>query len=157
MDISIRKASDSDLKLIQEFGSRLLNFERENYDSSLDSNWAFSDEAKAKYLVAIRERYVIIAELDGRAVGFLIGSVATPKPGNARPIKQAMLQNIYVDSSQRGIGVGKRLVEEFKAYCKGENVDRINVSVMAANKVAISMYEKVGFSPRSINLAMELT
>lgn len=157
MNISIRRAEASDLEIVQKFGSELLNYERKAFDSSLDENWAFSDEAKKKYLAAINEKYVTIAEKDNRAIGFLIGSILSPKAGDARPIKQAFLQNIYVDEAERKTGIGNELLEDFKNYCIEEGVSRLNVSVLAKNEVAISFYQKSGFKPRSINLSMELT
>ncbi|MBR2544348.1 GNAT family N-acetyltransferase [Candidatus Saccharibacteria bacterium] len=157
MNISIRHAEASDLETVQKFGSELLNYERKAFDSSLDENWAFSDEAKKKYLAAINEKYVIIAEKDGHAIGFLIGSIISPKAGDARPIKQGFLQNIYVDEAERKTGIGNELLEDFKKYCIEEGVSRLNVSVLAKNEVAVSFYQKSGFKPRSINLSMELT
>lgn len=156
MTITIRRATEADIETIQSFGSKLLNFERENYDSSLDENWAFSDEAKAKYLAAINERYVTIAEVDGEPAGFLIGSVITPKAGDARGIIQANLQNIYVDETQRKAGIGGMLVEDFRTHCRSVGVKRLNVSVLAANETAVDFYNTVGFKPRSINLSQEL-
>ena len=157
MNVLLRKAKSSDIGIIQEFGSKLLNYERDNYDTSLDSNWAFSDEARQKYLDAIQNKYVIIAEMDGRPIGFLIASIIEPKTGDARQIKQAYLQNIYVEENYREAGVGKELVDSFKDYCRKEGVKRLNVSVLAANKNAAKFYDGIGFKPRSINLFQELT
>lgn len=156
MKTLIRKATVSDIDTIQDFGSKLLNFERENYDPSLDANWALSDEAKAKYLNAIETKYVTIAEIEGRPVGFLIGSILEQKAGDARQIKQAYLQNLYVDKNSRKSGIGKELVEDFKNYCRNEGVKRLNVSVLAANEVAVKFYGATGFEPRSINLSQDL-
>ena len=156
MNASIRRAKQRDIETIQEFGSKLLNYERNNFDSSLDSDWAFSDEAKIKYLDAIQNKYVSIAEADGRPIGFLIGSIIEPKTSDARQIKQAYLQNLYVDEDFRKTGIGKDLVENFKEYCRNEGVKRLNVSVLAANEVAVNFYNIVGFKPRSLNLSQEL-
>ncbi len=155
-NINIRKAEEADIGLIQDFGSKLLNFERENYDSSLDANWAFSEEARKKYLEAIREKYTIIAECDKKPVGFLIANIIDLQPGNARLIKQANLQNIYVDEAYRSLGVGEKLVNCLKEYCTDYEVNRLNVSVLAENDVAIHFYQKVGFIPRSINYYQEI-
>lgn len=156
MNTSIRRAEQKDIETIQEFGSKLLNYERKNFDSSLDSDWAFSDEAKAEYLDAIQNKYVSIAETDGRPIGFLIGSIIEPKISDARQIKQAYLQNLYVNENFRKAGVGKDLVENFKEYCRNEGVKRLNVSVLAANEVAVNFYNTVGFKPRSLNLSQAL-
>lgn len=156
MNIEIRRATEADIELIQEFGVKLLNHEREKYDANLDADWAHTEAAKAKYLTAILEKYVAIAEADGKPVGFLIGNIIAPGAGNARNITQANVQNIYTDEAQRGNGVGSKLLNEFKAYCVSEGVKRLNVSVLADNTDATRFYEGAGFRPRSINYYQEL-
>ena len=156
MDISIRRAVEADLPVIQALASGLLNYERENFDSSLDANWTFSEEAKKKYLVAINEKYTIIAENDGEPVGYLIGKIFSTPADSARVIKQAMLENIFVNAELRGSGIGQKLIQKFLDYCRSEGVDRVNVSVLAKNENTIKFYEKTGFLPRSLNLSMEL-
>ena len=156
MSVFIRRAKTSDIEIVQEFGSKLLNFERENYDSSLSSGWAFSSEAKDRYLDAIQNEYVILAEMDKRPVGFLIGSIIEPKASSARQIKQAYLKNVYVDEDFRKNGIGKMLIEDFKEYCQNNNVKQLNVSVLAANETAVGFYNAIGFRPRSLNLSQKL-
>lgn len=107
-------------------------------------------------MAAIREKYVIIAEEDGAPVGYLIGSITAPKVGDARGIKQANLQNIYMNEERREMGIGKMLLDDFRSYCRSEGVERLNVSVLADNKVAVDFYEENGLRPRSINLSQDL-
>ena len=95
--------------------------------------------------------------MDERPIGFLIASIIEPKTGDARQIRQAYLQNIYVEENYREAGVGKELVDNFKDYCRKEGVKRLNVSVLAVNKNAAKFYDGIGFKPRSINLFQELT
>ena len=85
-----------------------------------------------------------------------IAKIIDITPGSARPIKQAYLENIYVVGSARKSGIGAKLVADFQDYCKKEGVNRINVSVLAANTTAVDFYQKVGFSPRSLNLSQDL-
>jgi ribosomal protein S18 acetylase RimI-like enzyme len=155
-DISIRRATESDIKTIQQFGFELLDFERKNWDPSLDTKWPFSKEGEEKYLSAIKNKYTIVAEKDGEPVGYLIGKIIDISPDSARPIKQAYLENIYVSESLRGANIGSEIFANFKDFCKKEGVSRINVSVLAANENAVEFYKNSGFSPRSINLSQEI-
>lgn len=155
-DITIRRATLDDLKIIQQFGYELLEYERQNWDPALDSNWPFSKEGEQKYRTAITDKYTVIAENDHQPVGYLIAKIIDIAPGSARSIKQAYLENIYVVSSARKSGIGAKLVVNFQDYCKKEGVNRINVSVLAANTAAVDFYQKVGFSPRSLNLSQDL-
>lgn len=155
-DITIYCATLDDLKIIQQFGYELLDYERRNWDSTLDPNWPFSKDGEQKYRTAITDKYTIIAKKDGEPVGYLIAKIIDISPDSARPIKQAYLENIYATNSARKSSVGTMLISNFKTYCKKEGVNRINVSVLAANTTAINFYQKVGFSPRSLNLSQEI-
>ena len=155
-NITIRRATLKDLKTIQQFGYKLLDYERQNWDSALDVNWPFSKEGEQKYRTAITDKYTIIAEKDKKPVGYLIGKVIDAAPGSARHIKQAYLENIFVSDSDRKSGVGTKLIADFKDYCKKEGVNRINVSVLAANTTAVDFYQKTGFLPRSLSLSQEI-
>ena len=155
-NIIVRRATLEDIKTIQQFGYKLLDYERQNWDSALDVNWPFSKEGEQKYRTAITDKYTIIAEKGGKPFGYLIGKVVDAAPGSARHIKQAYLENIFVSDSDRKSGVGVKLIVDFRDYCKKEGVSRINVSVLAANTIAVDFYQKVGFSPRSLSLSQEL-
>lgn len=155
-DITIRRATTDDIETIQQLGFELLDFERKNWDPSFDAKWPFSEEGKKKYLAAIENKYTIIAEKDGKPVGYLIGKIIDISPDSARPIKQAYLENIYVSESLRGANIGSEIFANFKDYCKSEGVSRINVSVLSDNKNAVEFYKNVGFSPRSISLSQEI-
>ena len=155
-NITIRRATTDDIKTIQQLGFELLDFERKNWDPSLDAKWPFSEKGKKKYLEAIENKYTIIAEKDGKPVGYLIGKLIDVSSDSARPIKPAYLENIYVSESMRGANIGSEIFANFKDYCKSEGVSRINVSVISDNEDAIKFYENVGFSPHSISLSQEI-
>jgi len=157
MSITVRIANMADLKTIQKLGFELLDFERQNWDPTLDTDWPFSEEGKANYEKAIKEKYTIIAEEDGKPIGYLIGSIRPPIKGGARHITTAQLENIYIDSNYRRSRVGKKLFEHFASYCKKQKVDAMNVMVNAKNDNAISFYKKVGFSPSRISFSQELS
>jgi len=155
-DIVIRQAKESDIETIQQFGYKLLDFERRNWDNSLDAKWPFSEAGKQKYLEAINEKYTLIAEIDGKAVGFLIGKIIKTSAGDARHLNQARVENIYVDENIRKSGIGAKLIEKFKDFCRNNDVNRLDVSVLADNEVAVEFYKKMGFKSRSLNLSQEL-
>lgn len=154
--IIIRQATEPDLKTVQQFGYEMLDFERRNWDNSLDPKWPFSETGEQKYLEAIKNKYTIIAEKDGKAVGFLIGKIIKAPVGDARHLDQARIENIYVDESARKFGIGAQLINNFRDFCRSEDVDRLDVSVLAGNEVAVEFYKKMGFRPRSLNLTQEL-
>ena len=155
-EILLRRANENDLEIVQQFGYKLLNFERKNWDASLDPSWPFSESGEQKYLEAIKNKYTLLAIKDSVPVGFLIGKIIDFSSDSARNIKQARLENIFVNEDVRGDGIGIKLIENFCDYCKNVGVSRLDVSVLANNEVAVNFYKRVGFEPRSLNLSREL-
>lgn len=154
--IIIRRATESDIEIVQQFGYELLDFERKNWDNSLDPKWPFTESGKQKYLEAIKDKYTIIAEMDGKSVGFLIGKIIKAPAGGARHLSQARVENIYLNEGVRGSGIGAKLIENFRDFCYSNDVNRLDVSVLADNEAAVEFYKKMGFKPRSLNLSQEL-
>ena len=157
MNVTIRQATIEDLKTVQEFGYKLLKYEHDNWDPILDLNWPFSEGGEANYTKAINERYTLLAELDGKPVGFLIGSIRLPDPKAPRQITAAQLDNIFVDDEVRGQGIGEKLFDEFKEYCLSKKADTLSVAVTYQNEIATRFYEKIGFVPSRMVLKQELS
>lgn len=152
----IRRATIDDLKTVQQLGFELLKYEHDRWDDTLDLDWPFSEAGEANYRKAILERVTLLAEDDGRAAGFLIGSIQKAAPGAARNINSAQLNNIYVRDEWRGKKVGQSLADEFKKLCEAEDVSAINVTVNSKNEAAIGFYERVGFASSRIIMSMDI-
>jgi GNAT superfamily N-acetyltransferase len=63
-----------------------------------------------------------------------------------RPNNQAQLRLLFVDTSVRGLGLGRWLVEESIRYCKGEGFDVVYLWTVKGLDRAIWLYESVGFT-----------
>ncbi|MBQ8431021.1 MAG: hypothetical protein IJX26_03680, partial [Clostridia bacterium] len=69
----IRKATIEDLSRIQELNNELFELEIANYDKYLIKDWPLSNEGKAYFENAIRESFVVVAEIENQVVGYLLG------------------------------------------------------------------------------------
>ena len=160
MSITIRKATKDDIKLIQQFGYELLEYERKRWDPALEADWPFSESGKKFYEMAIDKGYVTIAEEeengDNKPVGYLLGRVSPADKNAARVMATAHLHNIFVYDDYRKKNVGKQLFEDFKSHCKKEGVKKITVTVKVDNTDAIKFYEKTNFKPANMILSQEL-
>lgn len=56
----------------------------------------------------------------------------------------------------RGYGIGKILINNFKDYCKENNIDNIKVTASYKNESAIEFYKKNGFNEFDLTLTMKI-
>ena len=62
----IRKAELKDLQRIQELNNELFELELANFDKYLIKGWPLSNEGKIYFENAIKESFVIVAEIDNK-------------------------------------------------------------------------------------------
>lgn len=81
-----------------------------------------------------------LAWVDGKAVGMVnfIYHRTNWSIGNA-----CYLQDLYVDGTQRGLGIGRRLIEHVYAAAKAENCSKVHWLTHETNATAISLYQQV--------------
>jgi len=84
-----------------------------------------------------------------------VGGIAAPE--DYRTVKSvAELENMYVQESMRGKGIGGKLVQQFEDWCKEKGVEVIRVVASAGNADAIRFYESKGAKPVSLTLEKTL-
>ena len=78
--------------------------------------------------------------VDGKAVGMVnfIHHRSNWSIGNA-----CYLQDLYVDSGQRGLGIGRQLIEHVYAQAKTDNCIKVYWVTHETNATAISLYQQV--------------
>ena len=53
---------------------------------------------------------------------------------------------VYVDSNYRGQNIGEKLLRQALDYAfRLDGIEQVQLSVIASNKIAIKLYEKLGF------------
>ena len=153
-EIIIRKATIEDLKHIQELNNDLFKLEKANYDSTLIDNWPLSKYGENYFTDLINNHYVIVAILNNEIVGYLAGSIS--EKGSYEEIQYGELNNMFINENIRGYGIGKKLIDSFKNYCKNNNIDNIKVTASFKNKDAINFYKKCGFNEFDLTLTMKI-
>jgi putative acetyltransferase len=82
-------------------------------------------------------RVAILAERDGRIVGFCIGFLAPGRRGH--------IITLDVRAGERGTGVGKALLEATVERMRRSGVSETTLEVDVENANAIGFYERLGF------------
>jgi [ribosomal protein S18]-alanine N-acetyltransferase len=82
------------------------------------------------------KRRGLVAEFDGRVVGFLA----------ARGVAgEAELENMAVSAIYRRRGFGAELLEEFLEWCAAANCSGVHLEVRESNAAARALYQRHGF------------
>lgn len=154
MGIAIRKATQEDLKAIQELNYKLFELEYNNFDPALNMNWTFSQTGENYFKKSIENATVWVAVYNNKVIGYLAGSIEKTPAYTTKSL--AELDNFYIDEEYRRQGIGKRLVEEFKKYCINKEIEEIKVTASAKNMNAKAFYQNNGFDEFEVTYKMEL-
>lgn len=128
MNITIRKMDLSDVPFVYEEEIKI-------FGKSLGEMTLYNE-----ILYNEMSRY-FIALVDNKRVAY-IGSWLT--------IPNAEILNLFVIDEYRGLKLGKRLVDEVIKVCNKEEIKILTLEVRISNKVAIKMYEGIGFKVGTI-------
>ena len=85
----------------------------------------------------------LVAEQEGRAVGFALGTIIDKRNS---PRKYGYLVWFGVDKDLAGRGIGQRLFARFREVMQEQGVRMLLVDTEARNEDALHFFEKSGFS-----------
>lgn len=108
---------------------RVVEIER----SCFDEPYGF---ASFSYLLSSDPEGFLVAECDGRVVGYAIGQV---RAGTG------LIVSLAVDLGHRGGGLGENLLTELLKHFQRKHVKTVELQVDVRNMLAIRVYEKLGF------------
>lgn len=134
--VHLRPAVASDVPTILGFIRELAGYER------LEHQVVASEALLHEHLFGARPAAeVVIAELDGRPVGFALFfqnfSTFLGRPG-------LFLEDLYVQPEARGHGIGKALVAHLAKLAVARGAGRFDWNVLDWNEPAIGFYKRLG-------------
>ena len=142
--ISVRRGQSRDMAFVTDLWRKLAD-----NMSELDERVTVRPEAEilwAKWAGArLRDESscVLVAEVEGEVVGYLLGYVDEAQPIYQRR-RHALISDLYVDPDHRRKGLATKLVEEALAFFRQKEIDHIRVNVLKANAAAHAFWEKQG-------------
>jgi len=80
--------------------------------------------------------YSIVAELDGKVIGYILFTIAGG---------EADISDIAVKSEFRQMGVGKRLMLEALSLASNKNANKVFLEVRPSKEIARRLYTSLGF------------
>jgi GNAT superfamily N-acetyltransferase len=136
MTITLRPAAPTDIPLILALIAELADYEKLAHE-------AIADAASLEHDLFGTRPYaeVLIAEVDGEGAGFALYfhnySTFLGKPG-------LYLEDLFVRPRFRGLGLGKRLMQELARIAIARGCGRFEWSVLDWNTPAIEFYRRLG-------------
>ena len=111
-----------------------------------DAWWALRSSYYRAWLAG-GEAFALIAEEDGRAIGYAIVTFHAADDSHATGERFAELQSLAVIEEARGGGLGTALLHEVYRQVRSEGVEEMVIGVLATNEPAMRLYEREGFRP----------
>jgi GNAT superfamily N-acetyltransferase len=136
MALKIRRAVEADASLVLEFIIKLAEFEKLN-----DQVEATDAQIAEALFGADPKVFCDIAEVDGMPVGFALWFYTFSTFQGRHGI---WLEDLYVEPSARGNGVGKALLAHLAKRCTDEGLGRLSWWVLNWNENAIKFYKAHG-------------
>lgn len=136
MSIAIRPAAPSDVATILRFVRDLAAFEREP-----DAVAATEMDLAEALFGAVPAAEAVIAEVDGKAVGF---ALFFPSFSTWTGRRGLYLEDLYVAPIARGRGIGTALLRHLAALAVARGCARFEWSVLDWNAGAIAFYRAMG-------------
>ncbi|WP_432665282.1 GNAT family N-acetyltransferase [Wukongibacter baidiensis] len=107
-----------------------------NFDQRIKAFSVFSEETMK----------ITVAKSNGKYVGYCISTIADGK---------GELESLHVDESNRGKGIGKKLVVKHIDWMKEKSCKVIGVTVSQENESTISFYKKLGLYPNTLYMQLK--
>ena len=140
--MTIRPAKKNDQELIRELW---LEFEAELPEPDyLRESW---EEAWIDLAQTVREGVALIAEEEGRAIGFVFCVLGD------RGRKTAHVTDIYVRPEARNRGIGQALLAGILDPARSAGLDHVSLEVLISNSDARRLYERLGFTAMDVFMA----
>ena len=105
-----------------------------------------------RFSEAVKARHLYAAKIDDAVVGYVLVKIRDYDwPGVVRR-KVMLIDEICVDKSCRGQGIGQQMMEEVRALAKAFRCTDMQLGVYPQNDDAVGFYQKCGFTIRSIDM-----
>ncbi|MBB6327197.1 phosphinothricin acetyltransferase [Algoriphagus iocasae] len=138
MSLVIRDAMEMDIPEIlkinnHEILNSTVNYDYEPKSLEFQMDW-FHQKTKAGFPI-------LVAEKDGKVIGFATYGSFRPKPSYQFTIEHS----VYLHPNNRGIGVGKLLMEKLILIAKNQGYHLMVGGIDANNLQSLEFHKKLGF------------
>ncbi len=139
MDVAVRPATTADLDALVGLLGVLFSIE-----ADFRPDPPRQRRGLALLLADPRSRVVLVAEASGRAIGMATAQLVV---STAEGAPSALVEDVVVEASGRGRGVGRLLVRALEAWARARGATRLQLLADRENAPALGFYARLGWRP----------
>ncbi len=148
----IRTANSKDIPSINKLLHQVLDVHANGRPDIFKSGTSkYSDEKLLKILQDLNSPIFVAVDDNENVVGYALCQYRVIENNPfIHDIRYCYIDDICVDKSLRGQGIGTKLYEYVKRQAKQDGYAAIRLNVWSLNESAIRFYEKLGLTPLSM-------
>jgi ribosomal protein S18 acetylase RimI-like enzyme len=145
--LTVRRAEASDIEAVLELWHEFMDFH-----AAFGAYFGRAEDSDEEFRGWLTQRLeadrslLLVAEIDGRTIGYLLGADADRPPVFALR-RYGMIFDLAVTASHRRRGVGSALLERAMEWFEARGLERVELNVLLANERASSFWRERGFTP----------
>ena len=146
MSVAIRRATAQDAGIVAPLFDLYRQFYRQPSDAALAHR--FIGER-----LQHNESVILLAEADGKAVGF---TQLFPSFSSVSAARTWVLNDLYVDSAARRLGAARALLQAAADFARAGGAIRLELETDHDNATAQALYRRTGWEPYESTLRFRL-
>lgn len=150
MNIKITKAAPEDIDGILVLLGQVLEVHHNGRPDIFKTGAVKYTRVELERLLLDEKRPIMVAKNEERMLGYVFCIIKETQNDNIlQDMKTLYIDDLCVDESERGGGIGKALYEHVKAYAKELGCYNLTLNVWECNEGAKRFYERMGLVPRN--------
>ena len=145
----IRKAEEKDIEQILRLLSQVLEVHYELRPDLYISGTTKYTKDELEQIIDDEKKPIFVSVEDDKVLGYVFCEIDDfPKRNAMVAYKSLYIDDLCVDESERGKGIGKQLFEYAKEFAKESGCLEIELHVWEGNDSAKNFYERMGLKPK---------
>jgi ribosomal protein S18 acetylase RimI-like enzyme len=155
-EVVVRSATRAELPAVAVLAGRLVRM----HHAEDETRFFLPDRVEAGYEWWLgreldrAEARVLVAEHDGRVVGYSYGALEE-RDWNLLLDVHGAVHDLYVSDDARGRGIGKQLLQAMLTELEGLGAERVVLSTMVGNETAQRLFRAAGFRPTMLEMTRD--
>jgi ribosomal protein S18 acetylase RimI-like enzyme len=156
-DVTIRRATRDDLPALGRLGGHLMRLHHAFDPPRFMAPRGDADDGYAWFLGTQLEQpdvVLFVAERAGSTIGYVYAGL---EPLSWKELREAagFIHDVIVDESQRGMGVGARLIRVAIDWLEAAGAPRVLLWTAERNHAARGLFSELGFRPTMVEMTRE--